>query len=171
MANQILTAKAVRAQINIAEITIDVFKTDDGSFHLNQTGAVKAVDKHASSIIEFWRSKASKPLRNKGYTFLKIEAETAASFISSVPIEVAQAYWAKEAFKGNKLAQALIMALMSETLDRKCFEAFNQKPDEIAIAKRAKQAYDYAAFGNLANEEYVDLCIECREDQPPFILN
>lgn len=168
MAKQILTQKAVRAQINIAEITIDVFKAVDGSFHLNQTGAVKAVDTHASSIIEFWRSKASEPLRDKGFTFLKIEAETAAGFISSVPIEVAQAYWAKEAFKGNKLAQALVMALLSEALDRKCFEAFNQKPDETAIAERAKQAYNFADFGDSTNDEYVHLCIECKEDQPPF---
>lgn len=104
---------------------------------------------------------------DKGFTLRRVSAlDAAAGFVSAVPIELVQAYWIKEVAAGNEYAEALLIALTTETLERKCQTAFGTVVNESEIAAKAIAAYRETLFGrgNLNNAEYVELCKECRED-------
>jgi hypothetical protein len=77
------------------------------------------------------------------YTPELIEIEPEQSRFNALPLEVATAYWINQCFQGNKQALALVMALATETLERRFDAAFNvvrteQEPDE-RLQKRIQQ--------------------------------
>jgi hypothetical protein len=95
------------------------------------------------------RSKALKSLLGEGYTPANSEIEPDAeqvrvgSRIRALPLEVVGAYWLWQAARGNKQALSLVMALLTETLERRFDNAFDVTRTELErnqlLSQRVRQ--------------------------------
>jgi len=125
------TDKASKATIMIGNLEVEGFQMPDGSYALNQTQAAEAVELDERNARDFLRSKALKRLLGEGYTpaISQVEVEPTEqrrgqTRINALPLEVVTAYWVWQCFRGNKKAIALVMALATETLERRFDQAF-----------------------------------------------
>jgi hypothetical protein len=99
---------------------------------MSQAQVAQAVDKPPVNALRFLESKAFKSLLGEDYTDytpeqIEIEPELGRrgqSRFNALPLEVATAYWVNQCFQGNKQALALVMALATETLERRFDTAF-----------------------------------------------
>jgi len=125
--------KATRASVQIGAMEVDGFMLPDGSYRMSQAQVAQAVDKPPVNALRFLESKALKSLLGEDYTDytpeqIEIEPEQSRrgqSRFNALPLEVATAYWINQCFQGNKQALALVMALATETLERRFDSAFN----------------------------------------------
>ncbi|MBW4666527.1 MAG: hypothetical protein KME60_03525 [Cyanomargarita calcarea GSE-NOS-MK-12-04C] len=116
-------------------------------------------------------------LLEAGFTLRQVAAETAsAGFIVAVPREIAEAFWRRQLAFDNIKADAIVAALMAESLETKCAIAFQSiqiveiEPGAKAKIKReAVQAYRATLFGGLTNSEYVQLVVECRQEHQALL--
>ncbi|MHC5761207.1 hypothetical protein, partial [Nostoc sp.] len=89
-----------------------------------------AVDKDESHSRRFLAKKGLKSLSSNGFTagVSRINRDDASVSGSSsfIPVSISNAseYWTDCAFKGNVKAQALMVACLQETLQRRCDAAF-----------------------------------------------
>jgi hypothetical protein len=124
------STKATRAIVPIGSFAVDGFMLPDGSYRMSQTQAAECVGLSERNAREFLQSKALKSLLGEAYTpaTSEIEPDTeqtrGSSRIRALPLEVVSAYWLWQAFRGNKQALALCMALLTETLERRFDAAF-----------------------------------------------
>ena len=124
------SVRAVRASVQIGSLTVDGFMLPDGSYRMSQTQAAECVGLSERNAREFLQSKALKTLLGEGYTPATSEIEPDAgqvrggSRIRALPLEVVGAYWLWQAARGNKTALSLVMALLTETLERRFDTAF-----------------------------------------------
>jgi hypothetical protein len=124
------SVRAVRASVQIGSLTVDGFMLPDGSYRMSQTQAAECVGLSERNAREFLQSKALKTLLGEGYTPATSEIEPDAgqvrggSRIRALPLEVVGAYWLWQAARGNKTALSLVMALLTETLERRFDSAF-----------------------------------------------
>jgi hypothetical protein len=94
------------------------------------TQAAECVGLLERNAREFLQSKALKTLLGEGYTPATSEIEPDAgqvrggSRIRALPLEIVGAYWLWQAARGNKTALSLVMALLTETLERRFDNAF-----------------------------------------------
>lgn len=124
------SVKAVRASVQIGSLIVDGFMLPNGSYQMSQTQAAECVGLSERNAREFLQSKALKTLLGEGYTPATSEIEPDAgqlrggSRIRALPLEVVGAYWLWQATRGNKTALSLVMALLTETLERRFDIAF-----------------------------------------------
>ncbi|MGP1383465.1 MAG: hypothetical protein ACTS2F_07870 [Thainema sp.] len=123
------TVKAQRAIVRIGNLKVEGFMLPDGSYRMSQTQAAECVQKPEINARRFLDSKAIKAMLGKGYTPDSIEIESdldrrGQSRFNALPLEVITAFWVNECFKGNRVALALVMALATETLERRFDSAF-----------------------------------------------
>lgn len=123
------TIKAQRTTISIGDLEVEGFRLPDGSYRMSQTQAAECVQKPEINARRFLNSKAIKALLGKGYTPDSIEIESDSDRrgqgrFNALPLEVITAFWVNECFKGNRVALALVMALTTETLERRFDSAF-----------------------------------------------
>ena len=126
------TVKAQRTDIAIGSLTVDGFMLPDGSYRMSQAQAAEAVNKPPVNALRFLDSKAIKGLLGKGYTDYtpeQVEIESTGGSrggtrFNALPLEVITAYWVHQSTQGNKQATALVMALATETLERRFDAAF-----------------------------------------------
>ena len=124
------SVRATRAIVQIGSLTVDGFMLPDGSYQMSQTQAAECVGLSERNAREFLQSKALKTLLGEGYTPATSEIEPDAgqlrggSRIRALPLEIVGAYWLWQAARGNKTALSLVMALLTETLERRFDEAF-----------------------------------------------
>jgi len=119
----------------------------DGSYRMSQAQVAQAVDKPPVNALRFLGSKAIKSLLGQGYTDytpeqIEIESEEGKrgqSRFNALPLEVATAYWVNQCFQGNKQALALVMALATETLERRFDNAFGVSRTETERNERLSQ--------------------------------
>lgn len=123
--------RATRAPVQIGSQQIDGFMLPDGSYRMSQTIAAECVGLSERNARDFLRSKALKSLLGEGYTpaISSVEIESSdqlrgQSRFNALPLEVVCAYWQWQAFRGNKQALSLCMALMLESLERRFDNAF-----------------------------------------------
>jgi hypothetical protein len=139
--------KATRASVQIGALEVDGFMLPDGSYRMSQAQVAQAVDKPPVNALRFLESKALKSLLGEGYTDytpeqIEIEAEPSRrgqSRFNALPLEVATAYWVNQCFQGNKQALALVMALATETLDRRFDTAFSVSRTEQERDERLQE--------------------------------
>jgi hypothetical protein len=97
---------------------------------MSQTQAAECVGLSERNAREFLQSKALKTLLGEGYTPATSEIEPdvgqvrGGSRIRALPLEIVGAYWLWQAARGNKTALSLVMALLTETLERRFDAAF-----------------------------------------------
>lgn len=127
--------KAVRATVAIGSLAIDGFQLPDGSYRMSQTQAAECIDDDAVYARNFLISKPFKSLRGEGYTPETFEVEPNKSVrgqtrIQGWSLDVVYAYWVYRCFKGNKSAFSLVMALGTESLERRFDSAFGVQRTE-----------------------------------------
>ena len=143
------SVRAVRATVQIGNLTVDGFQLPDGGYRMSLTQAAECVGKPARSTFDFLRSKALKGLLSEaGSTFDFLPEDTVAALatdtytvekflvdigeegsqgqtrITGVPLEIVILYWHWESFRGNKQAFFLVTGLATETLERRFDTAF-----------------------------------------------
>ncbi len=113
-----------RAIIQLGDIDLDVFRLPDWTYRLSDRGCEKAANKGRNNISRFRNSTLPEALPFNGLTLHRGKVDGERTTINLVPFDLAIAYWAKEAFTGNKSAQALILACTKEALERRADAAF-----------------------------------------------
>ncbi|NEP12042.1 MAG: hypothetical protein F6K14_17900 [Symploca sp. SIO2C1] len=139
--------RATRASVQIGSLEVDAFMLPDGSYRMSQAQVAQAVGKPPVNALRFLGSKAIKGLLGEGYTDytpqqIEIESEEGKqgqSRFNALPLEVATAYWVNQCFQGNKQALALVMALATETLERRFDNAFGVSRTETERNQRLIQ--------------------------------
>lgn len=132
------TTKAVRATIQLGMISLEVFQLPNGEYRLSQRQVAKAVGKGESNVRSFLKSNALEALPFKGLTFAQIGVEGKRAWFNAVPIELATAYWGKEAMGANTSALMLVVACAAEAIERRADVAFGVKRDEAEREERLK---------------------------------
>ena len=132
-----MTDKATRAEVSIGPLSVEGFQMPDGTYRMSQTSAARAVELGRQNVSDFLRSKAIKRLLGKGYTCQISEIEVDSELqsrgqarINALPLEAVNAYWHWQSHRGNKAALALVMALATETLERRFDSAFGVSRSE-----------------------------------------
>jgi hypothetical protein len=123
------SAKATRATVSIGAMAVDGFMLPDGSYRMSLSQAAEMVDLTARNAFDFLRSNAFKTLLGETYTvsisedadLIEIEGQ---SRFRALPLEVVSAYWVWQSHRGNKKALMLVIALVTETLERRFDEVF-----------------------------------------------
>lgn len=126
-------SKLLVQSVRIGAMEVDGFMLPDGSYRISQAQVAQAVDKSPVNALRFLESTDLKSLLGEGYTDytpeqIEIEPEQShqgKSRFNALPLEVATAYWINQCFQGNKQALALVMALATETLERRFDSVFN----------------------------------------------
>jgi hypothetical protein len=139
--------KATRASVQIGALEVDGFMLPDGSYRMSQAQVAQAVGKSPVNALRFLESKALKGLLGEGYTDytpepIEIEPEPGKrgqSRFNALPLEVATAYWVNQCFQGNKQALALVIALTTESLERRFDNAFGVTRTEQERNERLEQ--------------------------------
>ena len=132
------TVKAVRATIQLGMVLLEVFQLPNGEYRLSQTQVAEAVGKREFSVRDFLQSKSPEALPYKGLAFEKIGVEKESTWFKAVPIEVATAYWGKEAMSANTSAVMLVVACAAEAIERRADAAFGVRRGEEEREERIK---------------------------------
>lgn len=136
------STRAIRATVTIGSLTVDGFMLPSGDYQMSQTQAAECVGLSERNAREFLQSKALKSLLGEGYTPAISEIEPDAdqirgsSRIRALPLEVVSAYWMWQAYRGNKQALTLCMALITESLERRFDSAFGVTRSEDDFNQR-----------------------------------
>jgi hypothetical protein len=131
---------------------------------MSQTQTAECVDLSERNAREFLQSKALKNLLGEGYTPATSEIEPDAgqprggSRIRALPLEVVGAYWLWQAARGNKKALSLVMALLTETLERRFDSAFGvtrteEERNELLSQRVQQLERDLQVLGNAYTTE------------------
>ncbi|CAN1213533.1 KilA-N DNA-binding domain-containing protein [Tumidithrix helvetica PCC 7403] len=150
--------KATRATVQIGALTVDGFMLPDGSYRMSQTQAAETVGLSERNAREFLQSNAVKALLGEGYTPAISEIESdpnqgrGQSRFRALPLETVSAYWMWQAYRGNKKALTLCMALILETLERRFDNAFGisrteQERDDRLSARVSQLQSDLDRLG------------------------
>ena len=120
--------KAHRATVAIGALTVDAFMLPDGSYRMSQTQAADLVGLSERNAREFLDSKTFERLAGEGYTpaIFDIDSEQSRgqSRFRGLPLEVVVIYWVYQCYRGNKQAFSLLIALATESLERRFDNAF-----------------------------------------------
>lgn len=122
---------AERATIYLGNIPLEVFMLPDGQYVLSQTQVAEAVGKTKVSFGDFLASKSPEALPYKGFRGKKTSIKGNNAQINIIPVDLAVAYWTKEAIVGNVTAARLLGACAAESIERRADSAFGvQRAEE-----------------------------------------
>lgn len=122
---------AERATIYLGNIPLEVFMLPDGQYVLSQTQVAEAVGKTKVSFGDFLVSKSPEALPYKGFRSKKTSIKGNNAQINIIPVDLAVAYWTKEAIVGNVAAARLLGACAAESIERLADSAFGvQRAEE-----------------------------------------
>jgi hypothetical protein len=120
--------KAIRATVAIGALTVDAFMLPDGSYRMSQTQSADLVGLTERNAREFLDSKTFERLAGEGYTpaIFDIDSEQSRgkSRFRGLPLEVVVIYWVYQCYRGNKQAFSLLIALATESLERRFDDVF-----------------------------------------------
>jgi hypothetical protein len=139
--------KAIRTTIEISGISVEVFRLPDGQYVMSQSQVALVIEVQSVLVLRFLSEKWLEGKLDKDYRSYKLPTQNDTKGrggnnrqIKPIDITLASEFWAEQAFKGNKLAQALTYACILETLKRRCDNAFD-------IAKTTEQ-YEHESITN-----------------------
>ena len=148
--------KATRATVAIRALTIDAFMLPDGCYRMSQTQAADLVGLSERNAREFLDSKTFERLAGEGYTpaIFDIDSEQSRgqSRFRGLPLEVVVIYWVYQCYRGNKQAFSLLIALATESLERRFDNAFGvvrteQERNDTTTARIKSLESDLANLG------------------------
>jgi len=138
-----MTIKAVRAQILLGDIPLNVYQLPDSRYKLAGRNVTDAIDESANSLSRIMGVKSLKDLPHADSERYNISAGKEGSpFIPVSPLDAA-AYWMKMAIAGNIKAAAIMMALTVESIERRADEAFGVHRSEGDRNQRTKTLIDF----------------------------
>ena len=149
--------KATRATVAIGALTVDAFMLPDGSYRMSQTQAADLVGLSERNAREFLDSKTFERLAGEGYTpaIFDIDSEQSRgqSRFRGLPLEVVVIYWVYQCYRGNKQAFSLLIALATESLERRFDDVFGvvrteQERNDTTTAKIKALESDLANLGD-----------------------
>jgi hypothetical protein len=137
--------KATRATVTLGSMTIDGFMLPNGEYRMSQTQAAEIIQLTERNAREFLESKAFKQASGEAYTpaIFEIEAgdqQRGQSRFRGLPLAVVVIYWTYQCYRGNKPARDLLVALATETLERRFDRAFNVTRSEDEWDRRLSDA-------------------------------
>lgn len=130
------TTKAKRASIKVGELELDVFMLPNGDYTLSQTQVAEAVEKEEFAFRDFLKGKSPQALPYKGFKAGKQSVEGSKGKINIIPVDLAVAFWTKEAIAKNVNAILLLSACAIEAIERRADKVFNQKRTEEEYNER-----------------------------------
>lgn len=121
--------KVVRASVQIGSLVVDGFMLPDGGYRMSQTQAAECIKDDPIYARNFLVSKDAKPLLGKGFTPEPFEVDSTGQVRGQTRIQgwllkVVYAYWVYRCYKGSKQAFNLVIALGTESLERRFDTAF-----------------------------------------------
>jgi hypothetical protein len=139
--------KAVRATVQIGNLTVDAFMLPDGSYRMSQTQTAELVGLSERNAREFLDSKTFERLAGEGYTpaIFDIDSEQSRgqSRFRGLPLEVVVIYWVYQCYRGNKQAFSLLTALATESLERRFDNVFGvtrtEQERDTLLSQRVNQ--------------------------------
>ncbi len=166
------TTKAQRAEILLGDIPLEVFMLPAGGYKLSQTQVAQAVDKDHIYIRRFLASKSLQALPDKAYTedklaIVKDHEGRGGTKINAIPIELATAFWTKEAIGGNIKAILLLGACAAEAIERRADNAFGKKVSE----EERNQKLKARVFGKVTRRKLTDEIKDYIESHPELSDN
>lgn len=118
--------KAVRAQITLGDIELDVFQLPDGSYVMSSTQIAELMGRTEKYYRPKYLSKELQALL--GERLATVQSLTKVAFestrINPLPLDVVGICFAFEASKGNQTALGLVVASQIESLERRADAAF-----------------------------------------------
>lgn len=122
--------KAIRQIIQIGSIEVEGFMLPDGSYRMSQTQAAGAIGEEEVYARNFLTAKGVKQLIGLSYTpeTFEVEATDQArgqTRIQGWTLEMVYTYWVYRCSKGNKTAFTMVVALGTESLERRFDRAFD----------------------------------------------
>lgn len=123
------SVRAVRASVQIGSLTVDGFMLPDGSYRMSQTQAAECVQDDPVYARNFLGSKEGKALLGEGFTPETFEVDSTGQVrgqtrIRGWPLNAVYAYWVYRCYRGSKPAFNLVIALGTESLERRFDSAF-----------------------------------------------
>lgn len=137
--------KARRRTIYLGDKPLEVFQLASGEYRLSQTQVAEAIEKDESSFRKFLGSEAVEALPYKDFDSGKLPVEDSNRPINPTPIDLAIAYWTKEARTQNQIAVSLLSACAKETIERRADKAFGIQRTEAEYNFRFKTAFEKLA--------------------------
>ena len=140
--------KATRATIKIGSLEVEGFMLPDGSYRMSQAQVAECIGDDAIYARRFLKSRALKALQGGGYTPDTFEVEPTDQVrgqtrIQGWPLDIVYTYWVYRCSRGNKQSFSLVIALGSESLERRFDNAFGvQRSEEeynTLLANRVQQ--------------------------------
>lgn len=123
--------KAERAEIKIGEFELEVYQMPDGKYRFSKTLAAEAIEESPKRVSEFLNGKKVQSLMPQGLDVSEIPAKEINSTVTAKTwsLEYVAFYWQMKS-KTNAKAEALSVACIAESLERRADAAFNIKRTE-----------------------------------------
>lgn len=137
--------RAKRENIPLGKLWLEVFQLPSGEYKLSQTQVAEAIGKDEANVRDFLVSKSLEALPYKGFTAEKMGIEGERTRFNPIPIELAIAYWTKEARAENQLAISLLSASAKEAIERRADRAFGVERTEEEYNARFQSAFEKLA--------------------------
>ena len=123
------SVRAVRASVQIGSLTVDGFMLPDGSYRMSQTQAAECIEDDPVYARNFLGSREGKALLGEGFTPETFEVDPTGQVrgqtrIRGWPLSAVYAYWVYRCYRGSKPAFNLVIALGTESLERRFDAAF-----------------------------------------------
>jgi len=134
--NVFVVTKARRATIELGDRILQVFQLPDGEYGLSQTQVGELPGKDENYVRKFLGSKSPEALPYKNFTPVKLPVEGERTRINLIPIDLAIAFWTKEATAGNVEAARLLGACAVESIERRADKAFGIERTEVERNQR-----------------------------------
>jgi hypothetical protein len=151
------TQRAVKAVIHLGSIPLDVYQMPDGSYKLFIESITAAIDRPNNDLLRFLSGKSPQALPYKNRNLLQdpmVEVEGYGGYIKPIPIELASGYWLYRAVKGNLIAQAIIQASLTESIERRADKAFEfERTEKEYNQKFGERLEDFLSY---SRQEIVD---------------
>jgi hypothetical protein len=133
--------KATRQIIKIGNLEVEGFMLPDGSYRMSQTQAAESIGEEEVYARNFLTAKGVKQLLGLSYTpeTFEIEATEQArgqTRIQGWTLEMIYTYWVYRCSKGNKAAFVAVIALGTESLERRFDDAFGVTRTEADYNQR-----------------------------------
>ena len=149
------TIKAIRVQIALWEIPLNVYQLIDKSYRLSGRNVTDAINEDLNTLLRFYGVKSLKALPGASLECDKISAGKGGSPFIPVSIDDASRYWLHMAIKGNVTAKAIAEACLSESIERRADHALG-----IQLSEEYRNARMQARIDSILQRNFWTKCIQ-----------